>query len=524
MDAVFLPTDTPADVLGRVRARAELGGGPPDAETEPLVVGKLRLAGVYDDRQQGFFMLRTRIPGGRLGVDQAEAVARVAQEFSVRPADEEAPERFLEITTRQDFQLHWIRFEDLPAIWDLYDAVGLTTLEACGDTLRNVTACPVSGLSPYEILDAGPAVSALTAFALGEPELAAALPRKFKVVVTGCPTDCVLALLNDLAFTPARSGGALGFNVHAGGGLSDSPRLASPLDLFVLPGQVTDTVRAALRLYQDRGDFEHKAVNRFRMLVEELGPEEIAGEVRERLPFETPAAGEDLSTWATEDHLGVRGERRRGRVSVGLNVPLGRLAAAELAELARLGRTYGSGELRLTHRQNVILAGVGEERLDDLLAEPLLGRLRPDPDPFERAVVACTSAPFCKFGILDVKQKGAELVELLRQTVPPSTWGGLAGLRLHLTGCKASCGQVHAGHIGLRAAIGRDETSQHGAFDIALGGDVGAGRLARWAAAEIPVERAFAEVAAMVEAAAADPRGPAALDDLALTPGLGEET
>lgn len=523
MDPDFLPTDRPTEVIGRVRAWTAAGREPPDAETAPAAIGKLRLAGVYDDRQQGFFMLRTRIPGGRLTAAQAEVVAQVAEHHSVRPAGEEAPARFVEITTRQDLQLHWIRFEDLPAIWDLYGAVGLTTLEACGDTLRNVTACPVAGLDPEEALDAGPVVAAVTSLGLNDPDLAAFLPRKFKVAVTGCRTDCVLARLNDLAFTPANREGSVGFNVHAGGGLSDSPRLASPLDLFVPPGAVPEVVRAALLLFRERGDFEHKAVNRFRVLVDRLGPEEIAAEVRSRLPFEAAPAGEDLSTWSAEDHLGVRPERRPGRVSVGLSVPVGRLAAGELAELARLARSYGDGELRLTQRQSVILTGAREDRLSELLAEPLLGRLRPDPDPFERAVVACTSAPFCKFGIFDVKEKGGELIEYLRRTVALPAGGGLPGLRIHLSGCKASCGQTHAGHIGLRAAVGKDEAAQHAAFDVALGGDVGAGRLARWVAAEVPVERAFAAVAALLDTAAADPRGPAGLADLPALPPSEEE-
>jgi len=514
METPFLPTDTPAEVVERVRAWTSSARTPPDAETDPLAIGKLRLAGVYDDRQPGFFMLRTRVPGGRLSAPQAETLAQVARDHSVRPQGERGPERFVEITTRQDLQLHWIRFESLPAIWDRYAAVGLTTLEACGDGLRNVTSCPLAGLDPRELLDARPVVDAVTALGLTEPELAAFLPRKFKVAVTGCPSDCVLARVNDLAFTPASRGGRLGFNVHGGGGLSDYPRLASPLDVFVEPGQVPEVVRAALVLYRERGDFEHKAVNRFRRLVEELGSEKTAAELRARLPFPVASAGDDLSTWRAEDHLGVRPERRAGRFTVGLCVPLGRLAAVELAEFARLARSYGDGELRLTQRQNVVLAGVRKELLSELLAEPLLERLRPEPDPFERAVVACTSAPFCKFGIFNVKEKGAELIEHLRLALSPSRGDSLHGLRIHIAGCKASCAQTHAGHIGLRATVAKDEIGHREAFDIALGGDPGGGRLARWVAAAVPLEEAFATIASLLEAAAEDARGPAALAEL----------
>ena len=497
-EADFLPADGPAQVVQRVRAWVALGQDPPDAEQQPAAVGKLRLAGVYDDRQSGFFMLRTRIPGGKLTTAQADAIAEVAETHSVRPEGANGPERFVEVTTRQDLQLHWIRFEDLPAIWERYDAVGLTTLEACGDTLRNVTTCPVAGRLPDEVLDAGPVVAALTALGLTEFQLAAFLPRKFKVTATGCRSDCVIARINDLAFTPASSAGRIGFNVHAGGGLSDSPRLASQLDLFATPAQVPEVVRAALLLFKERGDPEHKAVNRFRVLVDQLGPEQVEAELRARLPFAPPQAGEDLSEWRTEDHLGVRPEREPGRSSVGLCVPVGRLSAAELAELARLARTHGDGELRLTQRQDVVLTGVAEQQLDALLEEPLLSRLRPDPDPFASAVVTCTSAPFCKFGLFDVKEKGLELIDYLRRTVPDSQRQALDGLRLHVSGCKASCGQTLIGDVGLRAAVAKDEHRQLEAFDVAAMGAPGAGRLGRWIASELPVEQAFVKVAELV--------------------------
>jgi ferredoxin-nitrite reductase len=503
-DSSFRASDTPQEVVARVAAWVAQGRPAPSAEGDPLAIGKLRLAGVYDDRQPGFFMLRTRIPGGRLDAAQAEAVAEVATRHSRRPSGAQGPEQFVEVTTRQDLQLHWIRFSDLPAIWERYRTVGLTTLQACGDTLRNVTSCPLAGLNPGELLDVRPLVDAVTRLALAEPELASTLPRKFKVAITACDRDCVLARLHDLAFTPAVRLGRLGFHVYAGGGLSDYPRLASHLDLFVEPGQLPEVVRAALLLYRERGDFEHKAVNRFRRLVAELGPERTAAEIQARLPFRLPAAGEDRYRWQADDHLGVLPEQREGRVAVGLNVPLGRLAAVELAELARLARRYGDGELRLTQRQNVLLTGVREEELGELLAEPLLSRLRPQPDTWEQAVVACTSAPFCKFGILDAKRWGGELIEYLRRELTPAQAEALRGVRIHLSGCKASCAQTHAGHIGLRGTVAKDELGQYEGFDLALGGDPSRGRLARWLAAELPAQQAFARVADVLRAASAE--------------------
>jgi ferredoxin-nitrite reductase len=505
VSGIFTTGQTPAEVVRAIETRGPLHWDELGPEERALGISKLRLAGVYDDRQEGRFMLRIRIPGGRIDAAQLEVVAGVVHDYALRPRGEEGPDRFAEITTRQDLQVHWIRFESLPEIWGRFRAVGLSSERACGDTLRNVTCCAVDGVDAEAVLEAAPVVAGLGALALQEARLTAFLPRKFKVAVTGCRTDCVSARLHDLAFTPGRRDGTLGFNVHAGGGLSDSPRLASPLDLFVRPEEVPAVVRVALELFAQRGDRRNKAVNRFRILVHELGPRAVGETIRRRLPSRPAPAGEDLSSWRAADHLGVHPDRS-GRFYVGLCVPLGRLTAEELAGVARLARRYGDGGIRLTQRQNLVLTGVADP--DALLAEPPLERLRAFPDPFERAVLACTSAPFCKFGILDAKTYGAELIDCLRGRVPAEAWDRLQGLRVHLSGCKASCAQVQAAHIGLRGSIAKGPDALAEAFDIALGGDVGHGRLGRWASLEVEAPRAFeAVVRALVETARSD-QGP----------------
>ncbi|MDA8283016.1 MAG: hypothetical protein M0Z42_06870, partial [Actinomycetota bacterium] len=246
----------------------------------------------------------------------------------------------------------------------------------------------------------------------------------------------------------------------------------------------------------------------------------VATEVRDRLGFAAPAAGEDLTTWRAEDHVGVHPDRE-GTSYVGLCVPLGRLSAGELGELARCARVHGDGRVRFTQRQNVILTGVAD--VDALLAEPLLERLKPEPDPFERGVVACTSAPFCKFAILAMKPYGQRLIDHLRAEVPPEGWDRLDGLRIHLSGCKASCAQIPTAHIGLRATMGKDGEDYYDGFDVALGGDAGAARLARWARGDVPADAAFDGVASLLAEVA---RGQLALDDIseALAPWTGVGT
>lgn len=480
-----------------------------ESDRGPLGIGKLRMVGVYDDRFEDTFMMRVRIPGGRLSADQLDAITDVTEQFSVRSPGETERDRFVEITTRQDIQIHWIRFEHLARIWARLGAAGIGSIEACGNTMRNVTSCPVDGVDERCLIEVGPVIAAIDALIDTDERLTAFLPRKFKVAVTGCPTDCLVTRVNCVAFTPARRDGRIGFSVHVGGGLSDYPRLATELDLFVEPAGVPEVVRAILELYCAHGDYEHSSVNRFRALVHQLGPERVAAELRARVPHGVlEPHGEDLSTWEVTDHLGVHADRF-GTHYAGLSVPVGRLGAEDLREISRLARSHGDGGVRLTQRQNLVLTGVSD--VAALLAEPLLKRLRPEPDPFERAVIACTSAPFCKFAILPMKTYGTALTEHLRANVPSDGWDRLTGLRIHMSGCKASCAQVPLAHVGLRATMGKTDTDIFDAFDVAVGGDAAAGRLARWAALEVPAEQVFDSITSTLVAVAA---GETSLDSL----------
>ena len=503
----FERNDGPAQVRAAVEGAADPWAVIYDRDGD-VAVGRMRLMGVYDDRQEGRFMLRTRIPGGRIGADQLETVAGVIRDFGRGWEGHTEPDRFGEITTRQDIQVHWVAFEELPEIWRRYDAVGLTSAQACGDAMRNPTACPVDGEDPRGLLTIAPLLEEFRRFTIDEENLTAFLPRKFKVVVTGCPTDCAVVKLHCLAFTPARGrDGSPGFNIHVGGGLSDSPRIADAIDVFARPDQVTDTVRATLELFREFGDFENKAVNRFRVLVHQLGPDRIASELHARVPG-LAGAGESLWTGEFDDHIGVHADVR-GTHFVGLNVPMGRLTDDEWFEVARLARTHGDGGVRLSQRQNLILTGVAD--VDALLAEPFAATYSPEPDPFERAVIACTSSPFCKFAIDDMKANGRKLIAYLRETVPTQGRERLEGLRIHMSGCKASCAQVQAAHIGFRATMTKDEESYHQALDVALGGNLGAGRVGQWVRLEDPVDEAYAGVTDVLSAVCAGELG---LDDI----------
>ena len=450
--------------------------GPEAIKAVPGEVERLKWVGLYPQRQGGdAFMLRIKIPGGRLSAAQARVIGEVADEFARGPAPNPVfGDAYLDLTTRQDIQLHWIRIGAVPEIWGRLEAVGMTTVQACGDSARNVLCCPVSGLDADEVLDAHPVAQAISDFFTGNREYAN-LPRKFKLSVTGCREDCAQAEINDIGLWPARGeDGGVGFNVLVGGGLSDGPRMASDIDVFVAPdpGRVVELFRAIAQLFGELGNRENRGLARMRYLVQELGPEGFREELEKRVSVELLPAGADLTKRYRGDHLGVHPQRQPGLSYVGLNVTVGRMSGRNLVEAARLAGEYGDGGLRLATDQNLILTGVPTERVGALLAEPLLATHSPDPGPFERGVVACTGNEFCRFALVETKARAATWArELDRRLGPDEAGDGI--VRMHFSGCPASCAQPQIADIGFRGETAHHDDRILEAVDIGLGGSLG---------------------------------------------------
>jgi ferredoxin-nitrite reductase len=450
--------------------------GPEAIKAVPGEAERLKWVGLYPQRQGGdAFMLRIKIPGGRLHADQARVIGQIADTFARGPAPNPVfGDAYLDLTTRQDIQLHWVRIGAVPEIWARLEAVGMTTVQACGDSARNVLCCPVSGLDADEVLDAHPVAQAVSDFFTGNREYAN-LPRKFKLSVTGCREDCAQAEINDIGLWPARQDdGTVGFNVLVGGGLSDGPRMASDIDVFVGPdpGRVVELFRAIAQLFGELGNRENRGLARMRYLVQELGPERFRAELIARAAFPLEPAGEALTRRYRGDHVGVHRQRQPGLHYVGLNVTVGRMAGQSLVEAARLAAEYGDGGLRLATDQNLILTGVPAGRLDALLAEPLLATHSPTPGAFERGVVACTGNEFCRFAIVETKARAATWArELDRRLGPDEAGDGI--VRMHFSGCPASCAQPQIADIGFRGETAHRDDQILEAVDVGLGGSLG---------------------------------------------------
>jgi len=523
-------------VLAVVDRYAKEGPGAIDAV--PGEIERLKWAGIYPQRQGGdAFMLRVKVPGGYLTAAQAAEIGTVAETYGRAPEDHPVfGNGYADLTTRQDVQLHWVHIADVPTIWERFDAVGLTTVQACGDTARNVLCCPVSGVDPDEAFDALPVAVAISDFFTGNRDYAN-LPRKFKMSVTGCVEDCARAEINDIGLWPAvGEDAAVGFNLLVGGGLSDGERMASDIDVFVPPTDAVELCRAIAQLYGELGNREHRGLARMRYLVQELGPEGFRRELAARSRTPLLPAGTALTRRFRGDHVGVHPQRQAGLVMVGCSVPVGRMSGRDLVEAARLAVTYGDGSVRLGGDQNFVLTGVPDIRLADLLSEGLLQRYSPFPGPFARGVVACTGSEFCRFAVIETKQRALQLARALDEALGadggsderrpagdlagrsadsggrPSTDAaadrvgraarpaqGGAPIRLHVSGCSASCAQPQIADIGLRGATAERDGRLVEAVDIGLGGSLGGeAAFADWVEGRRPVEDLVAALVGLV--------------------------
>jgi ferredoxin-nitrite reductase len=438
----------------------------------PGEIERLKWVGIYPQKQGGdAFMIRLKVPGGVLTPEQTRIIGQIAIDFANGPiSNPHFGNNFLDITTRQDVQMHWIKMENVPEIWRRLEEVGMTTVQACGDSARNVLCCPVSGLGHDEVIDAYPVAQAVSDYFTGNREYAN-LPRKFKMSVTGCLEDCAQAEINDIGMLPARlEDGTLGFNVRVGGGLSDGPRMASDIDVFVRPEEAVEITRGIAQVFGELGDRENRWTARMRYLVQELGPEGFRGELEKRTAFELTPAGEELTKHYRGDHVGVNAQKDEGLYYVGLNVPVGRMSGEQFAEAGRLAGEYGA-EIRLATDQNFIITGVPEERLDDLLAEPLLKRYSPSPGAFERGIVACTGSEFCRFGIVETKIRAVEWAREMDERVGDGI--GQEAVRMHFSGCSASCAQPQIGDVGFRGETAKTRDALVEGVDIGLGGSLG---------------------------------------------------
>jgi sulfite reductase (ferredoxin) len=440
--------------------------------------GRLRWWGLYTQRKPGisggktavlepeelddeFFMLRIRLDGGQLSTEQLRIIGEVSRDFARDTAD---------ITDRQNIQLHWIRIEDVPEIWQKLEAVGLSTAEACGDTPRVFLGSPVAGIAADEIIDGTPAVNEIRRRWIGDPAFSN-LPRKFKTAISGSPRQDVAHEVNDVSFIGIEHPElGPGFDVWVGGGLSTNPILAKRLGVFARLDEVPEIWAGIVSVFRDYGYRRLRNRARLKFLVADWGVERfrqvLESEYLRRSLVDGPAPP---APTGSPDHVGIH-QQRDGRFYVGAAPTVGRLTGSKLVALADLVERHGARRIRTTPHQKLVVLDVAQHSTE-ALAQGLeeLG-LRVYPSTFRRNTMACTGIQFCKLAIVETKNRAATVIEELERRLPSFT----RPLTISVNGCPNSCARIQVSDIGLKGMLVTDDRNEQvDGFQVHLGGSLG---------------------------------------------------
>jgi sulfite reductase beta subunit-like hemoprotein len=491
--------------------------------------------GTYGQRQSGDVqMIRVKIPQGVLEVPQLEALADVAEAYS---------RGFGHITTRQNVQFHFLKLHDVEKAMRRLAEAGLTTREACGSAVRNVTACPYAGVARDEVFDVTPYAEALTRHLLRHP-LASHLPRKFKIAFEGCPEEHVFTPINDLGFRALvrDEGGRAGrgFRLTAGGGTSILPRSGAVLFDFLPAGQILDVAEAVVKVFARLGDYKHKQRNRMKFLIREMGWdawkaefERDLAEVREaggaRLPFdpdhapveEAPegvrpvaAAPVEMAARASAAVLtgpglhpvtrpllnvldearhhwvttNVRPQRQDGYSTVTVTAPLGDLTAVQMRLLGELALAYGDGTVRTSTNQDLLFRWVRTADVPKLYERLAAAGLGGGDANTLADVTSCPGAEACRLAVTQSRGLGKVLGDHL--AARPHIVAAAGDLDIKISGCPNGCGLHHVAGLGFQGSVRQVGGKAAPQYFVMVGGGVGAdgatfGRLA----AKIPARR-----------------------------------
>ena len=442
-----------------------------------------------------YFMMRIGLPNGILTSAQLRVIADLTSKYARNLAD---------ITTRQNIQLHWLTISGLVEVVDALTAVGLSPKGACGDVVRNVTGCPLAGLDGQEIHDASPLAQEIARKLTANPEFYN-LPRKFKISVTGCPLWCSYPEINDLSLTAMRrvndSGvEEVGYALRVGGGLSTEPHMAVRIPAFIREEEAYAVCEATCRIFREQSELrENRTRARIKYLFMRHGwtAESFLAALEEKLgyalaPLPSETSPETVPDDVYRDHIGISAQRQQGLSAVGASVLRGRLSGDQLRRLAEIAEEFGSGELRTTIMQNILIVNVPNAKVHALIAELRQIDLHVDVTPFWRGAIACTGTEFCKLAITETKGFARWLVGEMEERLP----GFDQQIKLHVTGCTNSCGQHWIADIGLEGKKIKKDGISVDAFFFCVGGAVG--RNAR-AARPLGYRAAADEVPAAIE-------------------------
>lgn len=447
-----------------------------DTPEEDMV--RLQWYGLYHDKPRvGYFLLRVKVPGGILNPEQLRAVGELSSRFG----------DYAEITLRQDIQLHYIRLEHLPDVFESLKSVNLFPVGACGDTVRNITTCPLCGLEKDELFDVRECVQKLEGF-FHHPENRDYfnLPRKFKITVSACPYHCNMPEMHDLAFVGTVFEGKEGFAVWIGGGLSSTPRIARKLGIFVEKERVLSLAKAVVDLWSEDPENRKSFVKaRFKYMVDRLGVEKIKSMILERLDFTPQPLDEEPLPVKRYFHTGVGRQKQEGFYYLGIPLPAGRVRGSQLLALAELAQEFNLS-IRLSQRQNIILVNISQEDLREVRDRVKELGFKLDVGETRAISVACTSDPFCNYSVGSAKEALLELLDYLEEKL-----GKIEGVSIGVDGCPHACAHHWLNDIGLQAThLRHPDGSVETTYNLVLRGGYGRrASIGKIVAKKVPLDR-----------------------------------
>ena len=409
-----------------------------------------------------YFMMRIRFDGGICSTAQARAVGELSRDYARSTVD---------LTDRQNIQFHWVRIEDVPAIWEKLEANGLNTWDACGDVPRVILGSPVAGIAKDEIIDATPAIRKIQEIVTAEEFQN--LPRKFKTAISGNARQDVVHEINDLAFIGVEHPElGPGFECYVGGGLSTNPMLAQSLGAFVTLEQVPDVWAGVVRIFRDYGYRRLRNRARLKFLVAEWGIEKFRQVLEDDyLGYKLPDGPKAPNNLIDRDHIGVH-EQKDGKCYIGVKPTLGHMSGEQLIAVADLAERYGVTDLRFTPFKELLLLGVAPEDVEKLQSDLEQMGLYSKPSEFRRGLLSCTGLEYCKLAHVTTKSRAIELADELEER-----FGDLdSPITISLNGCPNACARHQVSDIGFKGQmVVNGEGEKVEGFQVHLGGTVGEG-------------------------------------------------
>jgi sulfite reductase beta subunit-like hemoprotein len=460
-----------------------------DISEEDMV--RFQWYGLYQDKPKvGYFMLRIKAPSGIMTAAQYRAIGELAVKFG---------RDYTELSTRQNVQLHWLQINQFREVFAAMDAVGLTSLGGCGDSVRNITGCPLAGLAADEIFDCRPQLDEVVHYFLSERDYFD-LPRKHKITISTCAAQCNAPEINCIVFIGTRQDGRNGFSLRVGGGLSSTPRIARDLNVFVPQADALAVSKAILDVW--RTDLRYRlsrAKARLKFLVDDYGPEGVREAVEKQLGRTLEDLHEVPKPTGSLDHLGPHPQKQAGLYSIGFPVFLGQVTGQQTIQIADVAAEFG-GDIRLARQQNFIVANVPESRVEEVIRRIAEIGFPLDLNGIRGASVGCTGQPLCNYAVAETKTKLKEIVLRLEERFGRD----VEGIKLGVDGCPHSCAHHWVSDIGLQGTTARGEEAGHDkleAYEIYLRGGLGEhAEIGRPLLRRVPTEEAPAYVERLVAA------------------------